>query len=220
MRLTVVRSSRAALQVALQRARWLSTRQKSVNTIAIHGGESVDPHTKASTPPLVLASTFSVTEPLSFSANELEEDSPYCYTRWSNPTVRALEQKLALLEGVPATNAVCFGSGMAASTATLFSFLQAGDHVVAADVNYPGVAEMFRHTLPKFGVRVTTVDASDLSSVKAAAQQPNTKMIYVETPTNPILRLCDINACADIAHGVGAELVVGEKYTIPSFLLI
>jgi len=205
----IVRSSRAALQRSLSTA--ASTASSSLNTIAIHGGESVDPHTKASTPPLVLASTFSVTEPLSFSANELEDDSPYCYTRWSNPTVRALEQKLALLEGVPATNAVCFGSGMAASTATLFSFLQAGDHVVAADVNYPGVAEMFRHTLPKFGVRVTTVDPSDLNSVETAAQQPNTKMIYVETPTNPILRLCDISACADIAHDVDAELVVGEK---------
>lgn len=187
----------------------------SLKTLSVHGGESICPTTKASVPPLVLSTTFAVEEPLSFSANELDADSPWCYTRWANPTVRSLEEKISLMENAPnKQNTVTFGSGMAASAATMFSFLKSGDHVVAADVNYPGVAELFRHSLPKFGVEVTTIDPSDLSNVQAAIR-PDTKMVWIETPCNPILRLTDIQGCADIAHSVGAELVVDSTFATP-----
>lgn len=190
-------------------------RRKHTETIAVHGGESIDPHSKASAPPLVLSSTFAVDEPLSFSANELDEDSPWIYTRWSNPTVRSLEHKIAMLEGADESNCVTFASGMAASTATLFSFLKQGDHVVAGDVNYPGVAEIFRYTLPKFGIEVTTVDPSNLQNISGAVRIGQTKMVWVETPSNPILRLVDIEKAAEIAHSVDAELVVDSTFSTP-----
>ena len=183
-------------------------------TLAIHGGEHLDPTTKASTPPLVLSTTFAVEEPLSFSANELNADSPWCYTRWANPTVQALEHKVALLEGVEEDNCVAFASGMAASAATMFSFLKAGDHVIAADVQYPGVAELFKQSLPKFGIQITTVDPSNSDNVQAAVR-PNTKMIWIETPSNPILRLADISAIGIIARSAGAELVVDSTFATP-----
>lgn len=184
------------------------------STLAIHGGEVVCSNTKASTPPLVLSTTFAVEEPLSFSANELDETSPWCYTRWSNPTVQGLEHKIALLEGCAPNNCVAFASGMAASAATMFSFLQKGDHVIAADVQYPGVAELFRHTLPKFGIEVTTVDPSNVSNVENAVR-PNTQMVWVETPANPILRLVDISAISALTNKIGAELVVDSTFATP-----
>jgi methionine-gamma-lyase len=132
-------------------------------TIAIHAGEtSLDPATRASAPPLVLSTTFGVAEPLSFSGSELTEQDPWCYTRWGNPTVRQLEHKLAALEGVgPEEHAVAFASGMAASTALLFTLLQSGDHIVVADCQYPGVAELCKYTMPRFGIECTSVDTSD-----------------------------------------------------------
>lgn len=197
--------------------RAFSSHTKSINpsTIAVHGGEKLDPTTRSSTPPLILSTTFAVNEPLSFSANELKADSPWCYTRWSNPTVQSLEHKIALLEGLESSeNCVTFGSGMAASTATLFSFLQNGDHVIAADVNYPGVAEIFRYTLPKFGIQVTFVDPSNPKNVEDAFQS-NTKMVWIETPANPILRLTDITAISQLVKNTGAELVVDSTFATP-----
>ena len=187
----------------------------TLSTLAIHGGETQDSTTHASQPPLHLSTTFGVKEPLSFSANNITDDSPWCYTRWANPTVQSLEKKIALLENAPEkSNCVTFASGMSASAAMMFTFLKQGDHVVAADVNYPGVAELLRVTLPKFGIDVTTVDPTNLSLVKNAMQK-NTKMVWIETPSNPILRLCDIEAIANIAHASDAELVVDSTFATP-----
>lgn len=184
-------------------------------TVAIHAGEQLDKSTNASVPPLVLSSTFAVTEPLSFSANELSESDPWCYGRWANPTVRALEHKLAALEGVEAGNACCYASGMSASAAVIFSLLSAGDHVVVSDSQYPGVAELFRYTLPRFGIQSTAVDSSDPDAIRAALRPGSTKLVWVETPCNPILRLTDIASTAEIAHAVGAELVVDSTFATP-----
>jgi cystathionine beta-lyase/cystathionine gamma-synthase len=188
----------------------------SAATVAIHAGEQqLDERTHASAPSLCLSTTFSVQEPLSFSANALAESDPWCYTRWANPTVRQLEHKLAALEGVAAGNAVAFASGMAASAATLFSLLESGDHCVVSDTQYPGVAELFRDTLPRFGVESTAVNASDPRNVEAAIIPGRTKLVWIETPANPILRLTDISAVADIAHGAGVELVVDSTFATP-----
>jgi methionine-gamma-lyase len=191
-----------------------------VRTRAIHAGEVHDPTTAASAPNIVMASTFVL--PSAFvQANDgsgfgnpetLGEDLPNLYTRWSNPTVRQLEIKLASLED--AGDAVAFGSGMAASTALLLHKLQTGDHVVMSDVAYVGVAEFAHDTLPKFGIEVSFVDASDLANV-AAAIRPTTKLVWTETPVNPILRLTDIAGVAKLAHEVGAEVAVDSTWASP-----
>ena len=213
-------SAKRGLYTRRLRTRRLYTRcfssRRATTTVAIHAGESnLNENTHASAPSLCLSTTFSVKEPLSFSANELQESDPWCYTRWANPTVRQLEHKLAALEGVEPGNAVAFASGMAASAATMFSLLESGDHCVVSDTQYPGVAELFRDTLPRFGITATAVNSSDLANVVGAIVPGKTKLIWIETPANPILRLTDISEAAVIAHGVGAELVVDSTFATP-----
>jgi methionine-gamma-lyase len=196
------------------------SRPLGVRTRAIHAGEVHDPTTNASAPNIVMASTFVLppafvqsTAGSSFGAPEtLGEDLPNIYTRWGNPTVRQLEVKLAALE--EAEDAVAFGSGMAASSALLLHKLKTGDHVVVSDVAYIGVAELAHDTLPKLGIEVTFVDASDLAEV-AAAMRPATKLVWIETPVNPILRLTDVAAVAEIAHRHGVEVAVDSTWATP-----
>ncbi len=167
-----------------------------LRTAAIHGGESPDPATGASAPNLVMSSTFVMHEAAGFSAHGVDEDTGYIYTRWSNPTVAQLEAKLAALEGAEAC--VCFASGMAAATGVLFSLLGTGDHVIMTDTNYAGIAELSRDTLPRLGIRVTRVDTSDPANVEAAIR-PETRLVWLESPANPILRLTDLEAIGRIA---------------------
>lgn len=191
-----------------------------VRTRAIHAGEVHDTTTGASAPNIVMASTF-VLPPSFVQANDgsgfgnpetLGEDLPNLYTRWSNPTVRQLEVKLASLE--EAGDAVAFGSGMAASTGLILHLLQSGDHVVISDVAYVGVAEFAHDTLPKLGIEVSFVDTSNLDDV-AAALRPTTKLIWIETPVNPILRLTDIAAIVKVAQSVGAKVAVDSTWASP-----
>ncbi|MXY04645.1 MAG: aminotransferase class I/II-fold pyridoxal phosphate-dependent enzyme, partial [Gammaproteobacteria bacterium] len=137
---------------------------------------------------------------------------PYIYTRWGNPTVKMLEEKLAALEG--AEDCVAFGSGMAATTAVLMAGLKAGDHLVMSDVNYAGTAELARSTLPDYGIETTPVDTSDLGAVKAA-MRPETRMLWIETPANPIMRLTDIAAVAAIAAAHEVPLAVDSTFATP-----
>ena len=185
---------------------------RGVSTRAVHGGERPDKDTGASSPSIVMSSTFVVDAPLSFSAESREHDAPYVYGRWGNPTVRQLEDKLTLLEEGEAC--VCFASGMAATSALLLSLLERGDHVVMSDVNYPGTAELARNTLPRFGIEVTMVDSGKTEQV-AEALRPNTRLVWIETPAIPILRLTDIQATAELAHSVGAELAVDSTFASP-----
>ena len=129
-----------------------------------------------------------------------------------NPTVRQLEEKLAALEG--ADDALAFGSGMAATTTMLLGHLSAGDHLVVSEVNYAGTAEFVRDTLPRFGIEATPVDSSDLDAVRAA-MRPTTKMVFVETPANPILRLTDLAGIASIAHDADALMAVDSTFASP-----
>jgi methionine-gamma-lyase len=182
-------------------------------TLAIHAGEGIDPVTRASSPNLVMSSTFAPTEVAGFSARNRAGYEGYVYARLSNPTVKQLEVKLAALEG--AETALCFGSGMAAAHALLTGRLSAGDHLVFSDTNYVGVAELVRDTLPRFGIEVTPVDTSDLAEV-AAALRPATRMVWLETPANPIMRLTDIAAVAGLAHGAGVrDVVVDSTFATP-----
>ena len=185
---------------------------KGQQTKAIHAGESPEKQNKASAPHICMSSTFIVDEPVSFSANNLQPDSPMIYTRWGNPTIAQLEAKLASLENAEAC--VAFSSGMAASSSILLSLLSKGDHLVISNTNYPGTAEIARNTLPRFGIEATPVDTTALDDVRAAIQ-PNTKMIWVETPSNPLLRVTDIAAVAEIARQQGAILVVDSTFATP-----
>ena len=182
-------------------------------TLAIHAGEGIDPVSRASSPNLVMSSTFAPTEVAGFSARNRSGYEGYVYARLSNPTVKQLEVKLAALEA--GETALCFGSGMAAAHALLTGRLSAGDHLVFSDTNYVGVAELVRDTLPRFGIEVTPVDTSDLAEV-AAAIRPETRMVWLETPANPIMRLTDIAAVSGLAHAAGVrDVVVDSTFASP-----
>ena len=184
-----------------------------LRTAAVHAGERPDPATGASSPNLVMSSTFVTRDPTGFSAHDLDDASGYLYTRWSNPTVAQLEAKLCALEG--AESCLCFGSGMAAAAGLLLSLLKSGDHVVMSDTNYAGVAELGRDTLPRLGIEVSFADTSDPRNVEAALR-PATKLIWLETPANPIVRLTDIAAVAAIAAAHGSvRVAVDSTFATP-----
>ena len=184
-----------------------------LRTAAVHAGERPDPATGASSPNLVMSSTFVTRDPTGFSAHDLDDASGYLYTRWSNPTVAQLEAKLCALEGAEAC--LCFGSGMAAAAGLLLSLLESGDHVVMSDTNYAGVAELGRDTLPRLGIDVSFVDTSDPRNVEAALR-PATRLIWLETPANPIVRLTDIAAVAGIAEAHGdVRVAVDSTFATP-----
>ena len=185
---------------------------RGVMTTAIHAGEGPDAATGASAPPLHMSSTFVTDQVAGFSAHDLQDNSAYLYARWGNPTVRMLEQKIAALEGT--ADCLCLASGMAAATAIFLTFLSAGDHVIVSDVSYAGVAELARDTLPRLGIRVSTVNMSDPAAV-AAALRPDTRLIHTETPVNPIGRLTDLAAIAALAHDAGALLSCDATFASP-----
>ncbi|PHK95302.1 cystathionine gamma-synthase [Pseudoroseomonas rhizosphaerae] len=182
-------------------------------TLAIHAAAPAREIGTPVTPPLVTATSFH-TDPdaIGFSANDLGAEAPLFYTRWGNPTVALLEQRLAALEGGEA--ALAFASGMAAAAGLLLHRLSPGSHLLLGDVCYAGVAEFAQETLARYGVSVSTVDMSDPGAV-AAAMRPETRLLHVETPANPILKLADITALAGIAHAGGAELSVDSTLATP-----
>jgi len=189
-----------------------STQDKGIQTLSIHAGEDPDPATGASAPSLVMSSTFVVDEEISFSANNLDAQTPFVYTRWDNPTTRQLERKLAVLEQAEAC--LAFASGMAASAAVLLAHLSQGDHLVISNTNYPGTAEFARDTLTRLGVEVSPVDTSDLQAIQAAMRD-NTRMLWLETPSNPLLRIANIRAAAGIVSERDCLLVVDSTFASP-----
>ncbi|MYD43185.1 MAG: PLP-dependent transferase [Gammaproteobacteria bacterium] len=189
-----------------------SATKHRLETRAVHSGEHVDKVTGASAPNLVMSTTFASDDPAGFSIKEFGEERPYVYTRWGNPTIDMLEGKLASLEDAEAC--IALASGMAATTTLLLGLLESGDHLVISDVNYPGTAEYVRESLPKFGITSTRVDTSEAQLV-ADAIQPNTKLIWVETPANPTLRLTDIAAVSAIAKRHGIPLAVDSTFATP-----
>lgn len=182
-------------------------------TLAIHAGEDVDEQTGASVPNLVMSTTFATRDALGFSIKDFGEDMPYIYTRWGNPTVRQLQDKLAAIEGAEAC--LAFASGMAATSALLLGYLSRGDHLIVSNVHYAGSAELVRHTLPRFGIEVSIVDTSDADNV-AQAIRDTTKLVFIETPANPILKLSDIEGIAEICGASNARLAVDSTFAPPT----
>jgi cystathionine beta-lyase/cystathionine gamma-synthase len=184
-------------------------------TLAVHAGEEADPTTGALRLPLHMATTFKLPKFGIKLFDALMMDSvnpPFAYTRWGNPTLRALEERLAALEGAEA--AVVTASGMAAVSSLIFTFLSSGDHLIASEVCYAGSVELFGLHLSRFGIDVSLVDTNDLAAVQAALR-PNTKMVYAETPANPILRISDISELSRIAHEAGVLLAVDSTWASP-----
>ena len=189
--------------------------QYRFDTRAVHAGQEPDPTTGSVTPPIHMTTTFKLPEvgPELMDALLLRGDRPgHVYTRWSNPSLRTLEEKMAALEGAQA--GVTFASGMAAVSGVLFTCLGAGDHVVASEVCYAGSVELLGLHAGRYGIDVTLVDTSDIGAVREALR-PETRLVYIETPANPILRLTDIAALADLAHGAGVRLAVDSTYATP-----
>lgn len=173
-------------------------------TRAIHAGVEPEPVTGAIMTPIFQTSTYvqpAVGEPLGH----------YDYGRTANPTREALEANLASLES--GSGAVAFASGLAAIEA-IVKRLSAGDHVVSEENTYGGTTRMFERVLRRLGIDFTYVDSSDASAVEAALR-PNTRLVHVETPTNPMMRVCDVRALAELAHGAGALLSVDNTFASP-----
>ena len=183
-----------------------------IQTLAVHAGEAPDPATGASAPNIVMSTTFIAAPDASFSVEGLDEETPFIYTRWGNPTVAQLERKLSALEG--AEGCIAFASGMAAISALFLHTLSAGDHLVMSDVAYAAAAEMTNELLPRLGIEVTKANLADLDELRAALT-PRTRLVYAETPCNPLLRLTDIAAAAEIAHAVGARFAVDSTFATP-----
>jgi cystathionine beta-lyase/cystathionine gamma-synthase len=174
-----------------------------IETLAIHAGQEPDPTHGAVMTPIVLASTFAQPEP----GKPLQFD----YSRSGNPTRQALEACMAALEG--GGRGFAFASGCAAAT-TLLHTLRPGDHVVCGDDVYGGTYRIFKRVLEPFGIHATFADLRDPSAVTRAATT-KTKMIWLESPTNPLLRLADIERTAEIASKLGVPLVVDNTFASP-----
>ncbi len=139
-------------------------------------------------------------------------DLPFLYARWTNPTTRALEARLAALEG--AEDALTTATGVAAIAATFLGLLKSGDHLIVSEVCYAGAFELATRILPDLGIQVTPVNLADLEATRAALR-PNTRLIHAESPCNPILRLTDLAALATLAHEAGALLSVDSTLATP-----
>ena len=174
-------------------------------TLAIHAGVDPEPITGAIMTPIFQTSTYvqpTVAEP---------KGGRFDYGRTANPTRDALETSIAALER--GTHGVAFSSGIAAIE-TVVKRLSVGDHVVSEENTYGGTTRLFTRVLARLGIEFTFVDTRDPERIRAA-MRPRTKLVHVETPTNPMMRICDIRAAADVAHAGGALLSVDNTYASP-----
>lgn len=174
-------------------------------TRAIHAGQAPDPRTGAINVPIYASSTFAQD-----GVGGLREG--FEYARTGNPTRRALEENLASLEG--GAHGRAFSSGMAATDALLRATLRPGDHLIIPNDAYGGTFRLIDKVFSQWGIEHTPVPVGDVDAVRAALR-PTTRLVWVETPTNPLLAIGDIAALADVAHGHGARLVVDNTFASP-----
>ncbi len=172
-------------------------------TTAIHAGNEPDPTTGAVTVPIYQTSTY--------AQDALGKHKGYEYARTQNPTRLAVEQNIAALEG--ARFGYAFASGMAAIDSTL-RLIKAGEHVIVSDNTYGGTFRLFSRVLANYGIEFSFVDTTDASNVEAAIKE-NTKMVFIETPTNPVMLDTDLQAVSDIAHRAGARVVCDNTFLSP-----
>lgn len=180
------------------------TPESRIETVALHAGNTPDPTTGAILTPIYQTTTY--------RQEAVGVDKGYTYSRAGNPTVTALENRLAALEG--AEFATCFSSGLSATTALFLALLKAGDRIVVSQVCYGGTVRLLEQIFAAFGVKPEFVDTSDKAVLTAALSQP-AKLVFIETPANPTLKLTDIELAARLAHQAGALLVVDNTLLSP-----
>jgi len=179
------------------------TSRARFSTVCLHAGQEPDPSTGAIITPIYQTSTY--------VQDELGKHKGYEYARTQNPTRMALERNIAAIEGGKAGFA--FASGMAAIGA-IATLLQSGDHVVVSDNTYGGTFRLFDKVLRRYQLSFTYVDTSKLDDVERAIT-PSTRLLFVETPTNPVMRITDLRAAADLAHRHDVRLVVDNTFASP-----
>ena len=190
----------------------MDSKKTGFNTRSVHAGAHPDRLHGAVSVPIYQSSTFAFDSADQGAARFSGEESGYIYTRMGNPTVAALEEAIASLESGHAGLAT--SSGMAAIAAVLFTYLEAGAHLVGTDCVYGPSRVIVEKHFRRFGVQSSFVDTSDLARVRAAVR-PETRLLYIETPENPTIRLTDIRGCAEIAREHGLLLVVDNTFATP-----
>ena len=176
------------------------------DTLALHAGTVADPTTGALLTPIYQTTTY--------RQEAVGKDKGFTYSRSANPTVSALERRLAALEG--ADHCTCYATGLAATTVLCLALLRAGDHVVASQAVYGGTVRLFKQVLGSFGVTADFVDSADEAALHEAVTAKPTRLVFIETPANPTLQLTDIALAAQIAHDAGALLVVDNTLLTPA----
>ena len=183
----------------------------STESLVVHAGVDKNEHL-AIVPPIYQTSTFAFDSAEQGAALFAGERPGYIYSRMGNPTVQALETAVATLEGGYA--GLACGSGMAAIHTTFAVLLEAGDHLVCSEAVYGPTCTLVETILSRFGVEFTMVDTSELTAIEKA-MRPNTKVVYIETPGNPTLVICDLEAVCRLAHEHGAQVVVDNTFMTP-----
>ena len=189
----------------------MDTRNSGFNTKLVHAGIPDDAHGSVVTP-IYQTSTFAFRDAQQGANRFAGTEGGYIYTRIGNPTTVALEENVAQLEN--GFGATAMASGMGAVSTVYLALLSAGDHIVSTDSVYGPSRGLMEKHMSRFGVASTYVDTSDLANLRAALR-PNTKLVYIETPSNPAMSVTDIQAAADIAHAAGALLVVDNTFASP-----
>ena len=181
-----------------------------MRTLAVHGGQHPDAQSGAITTPITATSSFSYGDFDSGARRFSGEDPGYMYSRFGNPTVTAFEERMAVLEN--AESAVACASGMAAVSATLFALLKSGDEIIHIGALYGGTEGVIRNLLPRYGI--TPVFVADLDALKDAFTE-NTKMVFVETPANPVMGIISLEEVARMSREAGAVSVVDNTFATP-----
>lgn len=181
------------------------------NSLLIHGGMGVDPLGSA-TVPIYQTSTFGFETVEEGARCFAGESKGYMYTRIGNPTIAALERQIAILEG--GFGGVATSSGMAAVSTIYMAFLKSGDHIVSTDAVYGPSRGIMETYFKKFGVESSYINTANLDEIRKAIK-PNTKMLYLETPTNPTMEISDLKACVEIAHKHNLIVVVDNTFCSP-----
>lgn len=180
--------------------------QRGFDTLALHAGAVADPTTGALLTPIYQTTTY--------RQEAVGKDKGFTYSRSANPTVSALERRLAALEG--ADYCTCYATGLAATSVLCLALLRAGDHVVASQAVYGGSVRLFKQVLEPFGVTADFVDTADEAALREAVTARRTRFVFIETPANPTLRLTDIALATAVAHEAGALLVVDNTLLTPA----
>ncbi len=188
------------------------TRSYGFDTRAVHAGQRPDPYTGARAVPIFQTTSYVFEDPESAAAYFNLQEYGNTYSRIMNPTTAAFEERVASLEG--GVGAVAFASGLAGQAAAFFTMLTPGDHVVSSSALYGGTLTQLKHLARKLSLEVTFVDPDDLSAWRGALR-PNTKLLFGETIGNPGGNVLDLAAVAEIAHGIGAPLMVDSTFATP-----